>query len=428
MWFCLLQGDVRAEYSWPASLTEIEEEAFAGNTAICFLNIPEGVQRVGRRAFAGCGELKEIEIAESVAEIGDEAFSGCGRLNEVTVLGSETAIGEGTFDGCGEALLIRYQPGSEALSWAFSHRIDYRADTVCRALVIGQTYTGTVKALQGPVNDMRAMRFCLNALGWQTTMRSNLSSEDITNQISTVFASATERDISLFYYSGHGEPDGSLVGKDGAELLSPVELKDVLDQIPGRKIVIVDACYSGRLISEDGETRGEKEMSEESEGTDENSGVRDETETVQETETAERQLLTGTTVTTKAYQADEAARFVSAFQAPFRRVLLQGALNADSYYVITAAREDEESEEGYISSDNGGRIMGFFTNGLCLGLGFDGVAMCAADMDADQNGDKAVSVREAYEYAYQRALIGNRGQHAAVWPVECGWFAPFRVE
>lgn len=94
--------------------------------------------------------------------------------------------------------------------------------------------------------------------------------------------------------------------------------------------------------------------------------------------------------------------------------------------MITAAREYEESEEGYISSGGNGRIMGYFSYNFCLGLGLNGVTMRKDALNADRNGDDAVSIQEAYAWAAQNALAMNAGQHAAVWPSGCGWFAPFR--
>ena len=72
------------------------------------------------------------------------------------------------------------------------------------------------------------------------------------------------------------------------------------------------------------------------------------------------------------------------------------------------------------------KCMGVFMYYLCLGLGYDGVSGQQTGMNADSNGDAAVSVQEAYAYAAANALTVNRDQHAAVWPEGCRWFAPFR--
>lgn len=361
-----------ADFSFPTGLAEIGEEAFQGNPTLTLLEIPEGVTTIGDRVFADCTSLNAVMIPDSVAVIGEDAFANCG-----------------------EALLIRTAADSVAHSYAVNNWIDYDADTTRRALIIGQTYTGTQWALQGPANDMRAMRFCLSNMEWSVNAVSNQSAAGILSAISNTFSTATERDISLFYYSGHGEEDGSLIGKSGTDFVTPAQLRDALDSIPGRKIVIVDACYSGQLIAEENGS-GNSDML----------------------------LLHGTNASES--QTDHAAQFISAFQSVFRKIWLNGVLNAGSYYVITAARENEKSEEGFITSGGSTKTMGFFTYAICLGLGYNGVTMQNTTLVADQNGDQAVSIQEAYQWAKQHAQGSNGKQHAVVWPTGCRWFAPFR--
>ena len=69
-------------------------------------------------------------------------------------------------------------------------------------------------------------------------------------------------DVSLFYYSGHG---ANSVGADGnptsyhaalvgtfQTYVSIARLKTELDKIPGKKVIIIDACHSGQFIARDG--------------------------------------------------------------------------------------------------------------------------------------------------------------------------------
>jgi len=349
----------RAEYTFPVSLCEIGDEAFSGAELPASVVLPGSVRAIGNSAFYGCETLMEITIPDSVSEIGEDAFTGCS-----------------------EAVLLHCGTGSAACSYAITHNLDYEAGTVCRALLIGQNYTGTTYALLGPSNDVRAMRFCLQNMSkrpYQVTTVSNQTAEEMLSAIGRTFASASSRDLSLLYYSGHGDTDGSLVGT-GNTTVSPAQLRAALDQIPGRKIVIVDACFSGQLIT----TRG----------------------------------------TTNRGTGPSAA-FVSAFQNAFSQ-RNRGELNTDAYFVITAAAENEQSAENYIVSGSSGRYMGYFTYGFCLGCGWDGVANRAGNMAADTNEDGAVSLQEAYAYAGTYAKAQNSLQSAAVWPTNCRWFAPFR--
>ncbi len=81
--------------------------------------------------------------------------------------------------------------------------------------------------------------------------------ETLRREIEKAFSDAQTGDISLLYFSTHGllrqEKAGysaSLVLSDGKkenEITGP-ELREITDQIPGKKIIIFDACSSGALI------------------------------------------------------------------------------------------------------------------------------------------------------------------------------------
>lgn len=71
----------------------------------------------------------------------------------------------------------------------------------------------------------------------------------------------TEKDTTVFYYSGHGGDtripgnpnNGALIGVDGNWV--PVDdVRKMLDQVPGRVIVILDSCLSGQFIQSKGVT------------------------------------------------------------------------------------------------------------------------------------------------------------------------------
>ena len=58
----------------PASLTEIEEEAFLGDTSITEVVLPERLEVIGDRAFMDCDNLQAIHIPASVWSIGQDAL------------------------------------------------------------------------------------------------------------------------------------------------------------------------------------------------------------------------------------------------------------------------------------------------------------------------------------------------------------------
>lgn len=355
---CAALGD---ELTLPSGLAAVEEEAFMGCRTVTSLTLPEGVTALGDRAFYGCGALVRVKLPASLGEIGGEVF-----------------------DQCGEALYFECEPGSDAAGWARRSGYDWSAGTVCRAFLVAQTYEDTDFALRGTVTDREAMFGCLSSFGgtaYAITSAENLSVTELLDGIADAFSGATQDDISLLYYSGHGEQGGYLLGGDLA-LLSPGRLRQALDAVPGRKVVVIDACYSGALI------------------TARSAGKSDE---------------------------DAADQFVQSFARVFSQ-RSRGALSSGDYYVIVACGEEEESLEGYIYPGvPGARRMGYFTYSLCRGLGWDGVYSVANKLFADVNGDGVATIQEAFAFAYDRALAKNDGQHAVVYPENCTEFSPFRM-
>ena len=347
------------------------------------------------------GNAAALFLPSGTEEVGEDAFRGCSTVHQVIIPDTVERIGSGAFQDCGEALLLRCGPDSAALRYAWENRLDYQAGTAYRALIIYQTYNGTERQLFGSEQDAGAIRDFLSRLTttpYSVTVRHDLTADGISRAISSAFSGATERDVSLLYYSGHGNEDGSLVGMDrdfGA--LSPAKLKAAMDRVPGRKVIVVDACASGMLI---------------------------------QTETEENSLLTGSTLYPSGAAAGKSA-FPAALISAFRSgedLLTEGALNDSSYFVLTAAYGAEDSQEGRIRTGGKSVFMGYFTCALSLGCGWDPVRKAACAFFADANEDGAVSIQEAYAYASHKANEYNSRQSADVWPNACRWFAPFRAQ
>ena len=64
----------------PENLTEIEDEAFYGDTSLGEVVLPEGVETIGSRAFAG-STVSVINLPASITSIADDAFDGCGAMD-----------------------------------------------------------------------------------------------------------------------------------------------------------------------------------------------------------------------------------------------------------------------------------------------------------------------------------------------------------
>ena len=354
------------------------------------LALPAGLSAIGEEAFRGNAAVTEVIVPQGTASIGDYAFADCPRLGWITVPESVEALGDGVFDGCAEDLLIRTAPGSAAMIYARLSQIDYQADTTYRALLVGQTYPDRLNLrLTGPANDVAALKTSLErfrSTPYDVTVKMNLTADGIVSAIDEVFGGAGGQDVSLFYYSGHGvESDdassrGALLGADGYDSLTADELRAALDGVPGRKIVVIDSCYSGNFLT---------------------------------SRTAQALLRGANAVSEPEFtNEDFAASFISAFSVKKRR-----GLAADDYFVITAAAADEESFEDRVN----GVTMGYFTAALCEGCGyFDD----SGSLPADVNLNGVISFEEIYDYA--RASIQGDQQHAQVYPSGCAWFGMLR--
>lgn len=333
----------------PQNTTEIGPEAFRGDTSIVSAVIPEGTTSIGTSAFADCSALQKITIPSSVV-----------------------TIGTGVFTGCPSSLLISTTAGSAAMLHAASSQIDYQAGTTYRALLIGQcAYDTGMSSLEGPAYDVAALSEALklhDTTPYECKVYRDLTASALVSAVSTTFAGAQAQDVSLFYYSGHGASGGKLVGVDRMGI-SAASLRTLLDRIPGRKIVIVDACHSGGIIGRSAESSAAE---------------------------------------------DFASEFLSAFNYKTR-----SNLATDGYYVITAAHSSEESLE----MTSGGKSFGLFTRYLCEGLGYDYLNDRTGEVLADTNGDGVISIHEAYNYANihasELAAKYSREQNAQVYPDNC---------
>lgn len=287
-----------------------------------------------------------------------------------------------------------------------------------RALLIGNTYTGESNELPGCENDVDGMRTMLGrmtATPYSVTVKKNIRAEEILSSISSTFGNASYNDVSLFYYSGHG---ANSLGADGnptsyhaalvgtfQTYVSIARLKTELDKIPGKKVIIIDACHSGQFIARDGTVTQVSSSAFNSQvvnlfaNDDQFSGDVSRTAVVLAADGSE--LL-----------SEEAPAFIDrAGDTNFAK---------SGYYVITACRSEEKSvSTGYDSNGDGkiDRYFGLFTYGLCYGNGWNLARNAAiSSLNADLNKDSKVTLYEAYVYAKVMAQSHNPNQTAQIWP------------
>lgn len=287
-----------------------------------------------------------------------------------------------------------------------------------RALLIGNTYTGESNELPGCENDVDGMRTMLGrmtATPYSVTVKKNIRAEEILSSISSTFGNASYNDVSLFYYSGHG---ANSVGADGnptsyhaalvgtfQTYVSIARLKTELDKIPGKKVIIIDACHSGQFIARDGT------MTQVSSSAFNSQVVN---------LFANDDQLSGDVNRTAVVLAADGSELLSEEAPAFIDRADDTNFAKSGYYVITACRSEEKSvSTGYDSNGDGkiDRYFGLFTYGLCYGNGWNLARNSAiSSLNADLNKDSKVTLYEAYVYAKVMAQSHNPNQTAQIWP------------
>ena len=251
-----------------------------------------------------------------------------------------------------------------------------------RALLIGNNnYTSS--PLYGCVNDVNAMAGMLNRLSmdYTGTVVKNARKATIIDQIRKTFAGATDSDVSLFYYSGHGVDaggsgvnQGALVGVDG-NIITMRELAAELSKFRGRIIVILDSCHSGAAI---GKSQNADDVLD---------AFNDEV----------IEAFSGYYLETENLESGAKS----------------GELKQSKFIVITAASITQSSYDG--SFDGSGYRQGAFTAALIKGMGFaypNGMYAVPLCFPADTNGDRKATLKELYTYAYNKAYSWTGSQRA----------------
>ena len=252
-----------------------------------------------------------------------------------------------------------------------------------RALLIGNdAYTSS--PLNGCINDATSMRLMLSSLSnsFTCTQRSNLTASGITSAISSAFSGATENDVSLFYYSGHGmesstsSVNGALVGVNYSssypnDYLTTGALASALNNVPGRIIVLLDSCRSGAAIGK---------------------GIDD---PVAAAEAFNQSVI-------DAFAAYDSTVYVSNEKS--------GEMAKSKFIVITACKGSENSSTASLNSGEGCSI---FTYYFVYGCGTQYLTSNRlSTIPADSNGDSRLTVSEIYNYTKTNSLNLNSGQTA----------------
>ena len=259
--------------------------------------------------------------------------------------------------------------------------------------------------LYGPYNDVRAMRRMLRGMNYSAvTMKENIGRSAILRAIQTAFANADSNDVSLFYYSGHGDSDygtysGALSLPGTSQSDSIMKLNDLaaaLKKVPGRVVVLLDSCGSGAAVSsvtgQVGAAEGESPAEEQIYDFD--------PDTFNES------------VISAFASADDGNSMMS---SKYRDLVVK-----NKFYVITASKVYENSQDLYLDYVWGSA----FSRGIVTGGGYSYYnSSYSGSMPADTNKNKSVTLEEMYAYArtYAARAVdyvsdGEAAQHVLRYP------------
>ena len=80
--------------------TLIANYAFAGNTSLVTLTLPDSLKRIGEGAFSECSSLSSVSFGNSLEFIGVSAFYWCSAIKTITLPDSLIDIAHSAFSGC----------------------------------------------------------------------------------------------------------------------------------------------------------------------------------------------------------------------------------------------------------------------------------------------------------------------------------------
>ncbi|MBQ7379204.1 MAG: leucine-rich repeat protein [Clostridia bacterium] len=87
----------------PLNLSEIPESMCQGCSSLKKIDL-DGITVIGKKAFYGCSAMRNLTIAQSVISIGDEAFASCTGMTSVKFTNNIEDMGSDIFNGCTELL------------------------------------------------------------------------------------------------------------------------------------------------------------------------------------------------------------------------------------------------------------------------------------------------------------------------------------
>lgn len=84
------------------TITKIGENAFAENTALIRVEMPDTVKEIADYAFYNCKSLASVQLSSSLESLGTWAFGYCEKIENIDLPNGLKTIGSATFYGCSE--------------------------------------------------------------------------------------------------------------------------------------------------------------------------------------------------------------------------------------------------------------------------------------------------------------------------------------
>ncbi len=222
-----------------------------------------------------------------------------------------------------------------------------------RALLISNAHYDDGRVRLGGLNSAQGMYDCLSRCfgsrgSFISSLAADMEKDALLENIRYTFSEAQDEDVSLLYINAHGGIQNGFCWIETREgdYITPEELEALLRPVPGKIILLVDACNSGGFIGSQ-------------------------------------------------------SKYADLFSAFFT----QNAFASDKYLVITSCCRDEESFR--VSSDKAVEksVATVFTRSFCEGLGWDLINDHSTPLKADANRDRQVDAVEIISYLRRRCMF-----------------------
>lgn len=109
-------------------------------------------------------------------------------------------------------------------------------------------YPGNEYDLQLPANDARAIHYIYNKNAISNSailLNDKATKANVLSNLRTIFSKASEKDIIVFFFSGHGTK-GAFCGYDAN--ITYTEIRNVMASSKAHnKMIFADACFSGKM-------------------------------------------------------------------------------------------------------------------------------------------------------------------------------------